>query len=387
MPIANGFLAPDGFKDEYRYHLAPGLCAACGLVQLTECVEPTRLFHDAYAFHSSTSQGMQRHFERFAQSVLASVGGLSDPFIVELGCNDGILLHHIAEAGVRHLGVEPSANVARIANQRGVRTVEQFFDAELATAIADEHGQADVILASSTLCHIPDLRSVFDGLRCLLKADGRVHLEDPYIGEIVARTAFDQFYDEHVYYFSLVAMSNLAAAHGLAVVDVQPFDVHGGCLRYTLAHDGACPASPRVAAQGECELAQGLTTPSTYEAFRRRVEGVREALPRVLAGFRDQGKRVIGYGATSKSTTVTNYCGITPDLLAFISDTTPGKQGLYSPGTHIPIKAYADFVAAKPDVALLFAWNHAAEILSRETAFRERGGQWITYVPTVRVFT
>lgn len=384
QPVANAFLRPDQVADEFFFELTVGRCAMCGMVQLGALVDERKLFHEEYAFFSGTSKGMALHFEQFAQAVRNGLRS-EDPFVVEIGSNDGIMLKHFARAGIRHLGVEPSGNVANVARAAGVRTVSRFFDEALAREIIPQDGQADVILGANVICHIPYIHSVFGGVKLLLKPKGAFVFEDPYLGDVIEKTAYDQIYDEHVFYFSVTSLSKAFAMHDLEIVDVEPQPVHGGELRYTVMHRGAAKASARVVGQLERERELGLDRPDTFDRFRTRVERSRADLVSLLRDTKAQGKRVVGYGATSKSTTVTNYCGIGPELVEFISDTTPIKQGKLSPGTHIPVRPYAEFQSRPPELALLFAWNHSQEILAKETAFLAGGGRFIVYVPKVGV--
>jgi len=385
MPIANGFLSPEQFADEYFFQLQVGFCPKCAMVQLLEQPDREKMFHENYAFFSSTSARMAVHFEEFADLVMKSHLHSSDPFVVEIGSNDGIMLQNFTKAGIRHLGIEPSANVADVAIKKGIRTVCKFFDENLAREIVAEHGQADAFLGANVMCHIPYLHSVAAGIAILLKPNGVVMFEDPYLGDIVEKTSYDQIYDEHAFYFSVASVSYLFEQHGMQVVDVQPQNVHGGSMRYVIGHQGAYPVSQAVQAQREKEKSLGLQRAETFAQLRRNIEHSRDDLRALLEKVRRQGKRVVGYAATSKSTTVTNYCGITPDLVEFISDTTPIKQGKYSPGAHIPVRPYEEFKARYPDYALLFGWNHGEEIMAKEQAFKAAGGKWIVYVPQVQV--
>jgi methylation protein EvaC len=386
MPIANGFLSPADLTNEYFFDLAPAFCDRCGMFQIVEQPRPEKMFHEHYAFFSSTSRYMQAHFETFAKGIIRDViAERPDPFVVELGSNDGIMLRHFHGTGIRHLGVEPSANVAEVARSHGICTVNAFFDRQLADVIISEHGQADAILAANVMCHIPDLPGVAAGVRRLLKPDGVFVFEDPYLGEMIAKTSYDQIYDEHVFIFSATSVQRAFADHGLDVVDVAPQLTHGGSMRYTLAPKGSCAPSGKVAERLAKERAQGLDRAETYARFKENCENSRGSLMQTLESARREGKRVVGYGATSKSTTVTNYCGITPDHVEFISDTTPIKQGKLSPGAHIPVKPYAEFVRDYPAYALLFAWNHAGEVRDKEQAFIAAGGRWIVYVPKVDI--
>jgi methylation protein EvaC len=381
MPIANAFVTADEIGGEYFGDLEVGFCPSCTMVQLVTFVDPAQLFHDHYAYFSSTSARMADHFAAFAEDVRRRHLGGADPFVVELGSNDGIMLRHFAAAGIRHLGVEPSANVAETARSRGVNTVCRFFDAAAADDIRAEYGPADALLGANVICHIPDLNELAHGVARLLAPGGVFVFEEPYLGDIVEKTSYDQIYDEHYFYFSVSSLSRLFARHGLEVVDAARQTVHGGSMRYTVARVGAHRIAPAVTALQDHEARLGLHDARTFAEFRRRVEVSRTKLVGLLQQMRALGKRVVGYGATSKSTTVLNYCGIGPDLIEFISDVTPGKQNRLTPGTHIPIRPYRQFVEAYPDYALLFAWNHADEILAKETAFLDRGGQFIVYVP------
>jgi methylation protein EvaC len=385
MPIANGFLVPEQFADEYFFELKVAFCEHCRMMQLAELVDRERMFHENYAFFSSTSVRMARHFQQFAEEIRSKYLRDADPFVVEIGSNDGIMLQHFAQAGIRHLGIEPSANVAQVARDRGIRTTCRFFDEDTAEQILAADGPADVFLGANVMCHIPYIHSVFAGVKKLLKPGGILAFEDPYLGDIVEKTSYDQIYDEHAFYFSAASISYLAEQHQLELIDVQSQPVHGGSMRYLLSHPGAYPVADSVTALRRKEEDLGLTRPPTYERLRRNIERSRDALRGLLEDLNHQGKCVVGYAATSKSTTVTNYCGITPELVKFISDTTPIKQGKCSPGAHIPIRPYEDFKARYPDYALLLGWNHAEEIMAKEQDFRTSGGKWIVYVPKVQV--
>ena len=385
MPLGNGFLVPEQFGDEYYFPMRVGFCPLCGMVQLLDQPDRERMFHENYAFFSGTSHFMSRHFKAFADHVAADYFVCDKPFVVEMGSNDGIMLQNFANVGIRHLGVEPSKNVAQVAIDKGVNTVTEFFEVGLAHRIVAENGQADAFLAANVMCHIPYLHSIVEGIRILLKPTGVVMFEDPYLGDIIEKTSYDQIYDEHTFLFSVGSVSYLFEQYGMEVIDVEPQTTHGGSMRYVIAHKGTRPVSANVDAQRETEYSLGLQISETYERFRLNCEKSCGQLMALLNDLKSQGKRVVGYGATSKSTTITNYCGITPDLVEFISDTTPIKQGKFSPGVHIPVRPHEEFVSDYPDYALLFAWNHAREIMEKENAFRAGGGKWIVYVPQVTV--
>lgn len=385
MPVANGFLGSEEFADEFFFDLRAAFCERCALPQLLEAVAPERMFNERYPFFTSSSTRMVAHFGAFAAQVARDCLAARDPFVVEIGSNDGTLLQHFATSGVRRLGVEPSANVALCAEEKGVPSLRRFFTEGVAGEIVRDHGEADVILAANCFCHLHDLHDLAAGIRRLLKPRGLLVFEDPYLGDIVANAAYDQIYDEHMFYFCATGVARWLERHELELVDVAPQPVHGGSMRYSIGRRGVWPVAPSVQALLREEVRSGLHRPQTYDRFRGRVEESREALVALLRALKRDARRVVGYGATSKSTTVLNYCGITPDLIEFISDTTPLKQGKFSPGMHIPVRPHAQFESRYPDHAVLFAWNHAAEIMERESGFRRAGGKWIAYVPEVKV--
>ncbi|MFC5821189.1 class I SAM-dependent methyltransferase [Nonomuraea harbinensis] len=385
QPLSDHFVLPGDPAPEFFFHLAVGVCEDCSMAQLLEEVPRERMFHESYPYLSSGSAVMREHFEGVAKRLLATELAGPDPFVVELGCNDGTMLKTVADAGVRHLGVEPSGGVADLAAARGVRVRKDFFEAGVAAAVRAEDGPADVIYAANTLCHIPYVDSILSGAGALLRPGGVLVFEDPYLGDIVTRRSFDQIYDEHFYFFCAASVRAMARRHGFELVDVERLPVHGGEVRYTLARRGARTPAPAVAALLAEEEARGLTEPATLRDFAARVAANRDDLVALLTGLREQGARVYGYGATAKSATVLNYCGIGPDLVAFVCDTTPAKQGRLTPGSHIPVRGPEAFADPYPDYALLLAWNHAEEIMAKETAFREAGGRWILYVPEVHL--
>lgn len=385
MPLANGFLLPDQVPSECFFELSPACCERCGLFQLMEQPAAERMFHGAYPFYSSSSVRMQRHFAELAAGIASRLAGVSDPLVVEIGSNDGTLLRHVRGAGCRVLGIEPAENVAAVARGLGIDVVSAFFDDRVGADILSRHGHAHAVVAANVICHIANIHAVAAGIAHLVAPDGFVIIEEPYLGDMIAKTAYDQIYDEHVFMLSARSIGYVCAQHGLELTDVVPQDTHGGSMRYVLAPAGSAPIHPRVIERLAHERAHGLGEPETYDAFRMRCERSRSTLRELLLSLRGQGKRVAAYAATSKSATVTNYCGIGPADIAYIADTTPLKHGKLSPGAHIPIVPAAEFARHPPDYALLFAWNHAQEIFAKEPAFRAGGGKWITYVPQVGV--
>ena len=377
QPIANGFLSPNQFKDEYFFDMKIAFCTKCFMVQLTEQPDRSKMFHNNYAFYSSTSRYMVNHFEQFANDVIEKYRLTRDSYVIEIGSNDGIMLKHFANKSIGHLGVEPSANVAEVAENQGINIVIGFFDENLKI-----YRKADVILAANVMAHISNINSVIREIKNLLKLNGILIFEDPYLGDILSKISYDQIYDEHAFFFSLTSISELFNQHGMEVVDVQPQEVHGGSMRYTVANKGHHAISASVDRLLEKEQWLGLSMTHPYKSFKESVEESAKNLKDILISIKSKGENIVGYAATAKSATITNYCGIGPDLIDYICDTTPIKQGKFSPGAHIPVKPYQEFLNNPPTHALLFAWNHAEEIMEKEKNYK---GKWIMYVPEIKI--
>jgi len=385
MPIANAFATKEQIKNEYTFPMKVGFCGNCNMVQLVEQPDREKMFHENYAFFSSTSNYMKEHFKLFTNSVSELQDLNENSFVVEVGCNDGILLENFIIENIPCLGVEPSENVAQVAMEKGIEVIMKFFDRPLAEHILQSHQKADAILSANVMCHIPYMHSIYDGVKTLLKEDGVFIFEDPYLGEIIEKTSFDQIYDEHVFLFSALSVNYLANMHDLELVNVEPQITHGGSMRYTIAHKGIKTVSQNVIKLIDQEKKLGLDKKQSYLGFTDNVNKIKNDLINLLTKLKNDGKQVVAYGATSKSTTVTNYFGITPDLVECIYDTTPIKQNKLSPGAHIPVLPYDQFRDSNPDYVLLFAWNHATEIMKKESDYMGHDRHWITYIPNVKV--
>ena len=385
MPIANAFATKKELEDEYTFAMRVGFCESCNMVQLVEQPDREKMFHENYAFFSSTSNYMKEHFKRFANSVSELQVLDENSFVVEIGSNDGIMLQNFVVNGVPCLGIEPSENVAKIAMQKGIEVISEFFDRPLAEKISKTHQKADAILSANVMCHIPYMHSIYDGVKALLKESGVFIFEDPYLGEIIEKTSFDQIYDEHVFLFSALSINKLANMHDLELINVEPQITHGGSMRYTIAHKGVKTVSENVATLIKQEVGLGLDNKQSYLGFTDSVNKIRDDLIELLTRLKKEGKKVVAYGATSKSTTVANYFGITPELVECIYDTTPIKQNKYSPGAHMPVLPYDQFRKSNPDYVLLLAWNHAEEIMKKETDYMGSNKHWITYIPEVKI--
>jgi len=354
------------------------------LFQLIDQPVPELMFHEDYAFTTGTSRHMQQHFEAFANTVIERGYCPPSGFAVELGCNDGSLLYHFAKSGIKHLGVEPSSTVGNMASSRGVNISNDFFSEAASMRILEEYGPANVVMAANVMCHIPDINDLATGIAGLLSDDGVLVFEDPYLGAVIELGSYDQIYDEHVFLFSALSVQQIFAGVGMELIDAEVQSTHGGSMRYTLAKTGQQPISPQVAEVLEQEIKLGLDRRETFHAFAERVDRKGRDLKDLLTALKAEGREVVAFGATSKSTTIYNYAGIGPELITRIYDNTPQKIGKLSPGMHIPIVSASRFAEDDADDAFLAAWNHEREVLSRNEAFAAAGGRWISHVPNVR---
>lgn len=377
MPIANAFLMPEDFALEYFYQMVVGYDATTKAIGLVHRVPPEKMFHDQYAFFSSTSKGMQRHFRATAEKLLSYAG---EGIVVEMGSNDGIMLEAWKEFGVRAVGVEPSANVAAVSRERGHWVIERFMDDRAADEILGS-GKVSLVYGANVSCHIEDFVNYARLVARLIGDSGVFVFEDPYFLDIVEKTSYDQIYDEHVWYFTISFINNVFVPFGLHVFDCEHIEVHGGELRMYVGHKDKYPATPAVAEW----LAKEQDLEGKLAHLGENIKKSKTALRDILLGFKKEGKKIAGFGASSKGVIVCNYCEIGPDLVPYITDNTPIKQGRYYPGVHIPIVPQEEFEKRKSDVAVLFAWNHLKEIDEGQQWFRQAGGKWVTHVPMPRV--
>ncbi|MFC3994752.1 methyltransferase domain-containing protein [Nocardiopsis sediminis] len=385
QPLSNSFADAAAGGREFAFRLAAGFCTGCTMAQQLEEAPRDRVFPADYPYRSSESAGSRRHFTEAAKTLIATELTGSDPFIVEIGSNDGIMLRTVKEAGIRHLGVDPAKDAAELAAAEGVRVRVGLFAEPTALEIRAADGPANVVYSANTISHIPGIESIFDGVRALLAPGGVFVFEDRYVSDIVENTYFDQIYDAHFYLFAVRSVQAMAARFGFDLIDAEHLPVHGGSIRYTVARSGERRPRASVGEFLARERERNLSDPDVYRAFGARARATCGNLTALLRDLRAAGRSVVGYGATAKSATVTNYCGIGPDLVPFICDSTPAKQGTLTPGSHIPVRPPEAFSRPYPDYALLFAWNHAEEIMAKERGFRDAGGKWILYVPDVHI--
>ena len=385
MPIANEFQAIEN-QTGILFEMIASFCVNCALFQLKDQPKPEDMFHDHYAFYATTSEFMKRHFKDLVVNHIVNKNvSLKDLFVLEIGSNDGILLDSLKQAGIRHLGVDPSRNVVEHARSRGLSVEIGFFGKDFGEKISQEYGKADYILAANVICHIPDLLDLGLGVAKVLSANGEFIFEEPYALNVLELTSYDQFYDEHVYIFSLTSVSRVFNQVGLELIDAIPQETHGGSMRYVLCHKGKRQPTPRLLKLMEVEEIKELSALETYERFALNCENRKQELVSLLKQIKSEGKRIGGYAATSKSTTVLNYCGITQELIEFISDSTPNKIGTFAPGSLIPIISHEEMRLNPPEYLVLFAWNHSAEILRKELSLTQAGLKWIVFVPEIRI--
>lgn len=384
-PLANALLTEEQLtQPEEKFPLDLAFCAGCSLLQITETVPPEKMFRE-YLYFSSFSDTMVKHAGAIAGRLIDERKLGESSLVLEIASNDGYLLQHYKQRGVPVLGIEPARNIAKVAvEERGIRTIAEFFGKDLAESLAAKGERADVIHANNVLAHVPDLNGVMAGIAVALKDDGVAVIEAPYAGELVAHREFDTIYHEHLCYFSLTALDHLVDRHGLVVSDVELLPIHGGSLRIFVSKKAAASRGPRVVELLATEKAGGIATLAPYLDFARRVEALKTELLRVLADLKAAGKTVAAYGAAAKGSTLLNYFGIGTETLDFVADRSTYKQGRYMPGVHVPIFAPTELARRQPDACLLLTWNFAEEILAQQREYREKGGTFIIPVPEVR---
>lgn len=385
-PLANALLAEgDLALPEDTYPLELVFCGACSLVQITETVPPEQLFGE-YLYFSSFSETMLRHAEAIVERLVRERGLGPGSLALEVASNDGYLLQYYVRAGVPVLGVEPAANIARVAGERGVRTVCDFFGAESAERLAAQGFRADVIHANNVLAHVADLNGVVGGFRTLLKDTGTTCIEFPYVKDMIDGAEFDTIYHEHLCYFSLTALDRLFRRHGLVIWNVERLPIHGGSLRVFATPAGSAPEpAESVRSLLAEEQGWGVDRPDFYLGFAGRVERLKEELTSLVAGLKSEGHTIAAYGASAKGSTLLNYFGIGGETLDFMVDRSTVKQGRYTPGTHLRIEAPEALLERRPDYVLLLTWNFADEILEQQAEYRRGGGRFIVPVPAPRV--
>ena len=385
-PLCQTQISPEDLdKGESFYPLHVHICDQCWLVQLQEYVAADVIFSRDYPYFSSYSDSWVAHAGRYVEHMVRDFHLTPKSFVVELASNDGYLLQHVQSAGIRCLGIEPTASTAAAALARGIPTLQQFFGLETARRVAAESGHADVVAGNNVLAHVPNLNDFVAGIAALLKPDGVGTFEFPHLLRLIEHNQFDTIYHEHFSYFSLVTVRAVFARHGLQVFDVRELPTHGGSIRVYVQHTatGGRPVDARVAELLATEVAAGMTDLALYGRFQERVHHTKRQLLSFLIEARNAGKRVAGYGAPGKGNTLLNYCGIGTDFLDFTVDRNPAKQGTWTPGTRIPILAPEAILERRPDYVLILPWNLRNEIVQSMSAVRGWGGKFVIPIPTV----
>ncbi|MFN8445486.1 MAG: class I SAM-dependent methyltransferase [Caldilineaceae bacterium] len=386
-PLCESFLAEsqlNGMEPFYPLHVY--VCERCFLVQLEEYVDPVEIFSE-YAYFSSYADTWLQHCQRYTESMIQRFGLDKNSQVVEVASNDGYLLQYFVAAGIPALGIEPARNVAKVAIEKGVPTLVDFFGKALAQQLAAQGQQADLLLGNNVMAQVPNLNDFVAGLKLLLKPTGVITIEFPHLMRLMAGNQFDTIYHEHFSYFSLGTTEKLFAAHGLTIFDVEELPTHGGSLRIYAGHqeDTSKPVTARLQKLCQVEREAGLQSLAAYSAFSEQVKQTKRKLLHSLIELRAAGKQIVGYGAPGKGNTLLNYCAIRTDFLDYTVDRNPYKHGKFTPGTHIPIFPPDQINQTQPDYVLILPWNLKDEIMKQLEPIRQWGGKFIIPIPEVEI--
>lgn len=387
MPLANSYLTAEQLSEpEPKYPLHIFVCSQCLLVQTESVVPPTTIFSD-YAYFSSYSTSWLEHAQQFTKTIIDRFNLGPNSKVVELASNDGYLLKNFVAANIPCLGIEPAANVAKVALAAGIPTEIRFFDTEFAKDLKQQGWSADLIIANNVLAHVPDLNDFVSGIALLLKPEGVISIEVPHLLQLLKNTEFDTIYHEHHSYFSLYSLEKIFSARKLKIFDVKELSTHGGSLRIFVAHQNSSHAIltshlEKIRAE---ERAMQMDNLTGYENFADQVLIIKKELLKFLNQAKVAGKQVVADGAAAKGNTLLNYCGITTDLIDYVVDRSPHKQGEYLPGSHLPIYPPEKIFTTKPDYVLILPWNLADEIMHEMQGIAAWGGQFVTAIPSLIV--
>ncbi len=385
MPLANSLLKPGKLdEEEVVYKLAIAYCPQCCLVQITHRVAPEELFSN-YLYYSSFSDAFVEHASDMVESLIHQFALDSGSLVMEIASNDGYLLQFFKQKGIPILGIEPAKNIAKDAVEKGIPTLNVFFGSESVDEILKAKGQADIIIGNNVLAHVPQINDFLSSVNKCLKPKGSAVFEFPYLKDLIEHAEFDTIYHEHVFYYSLSAIKILAERAGLQLYDAQRQNIHGGSLRVFLQKEKRYEVSGNVKRILAEEEACGLTNEALYNSFREKVVELKAGLVRLLRELKQSGKTIAAYGAAAKGNTLLNYTGINNRIIDFVVDRNPYKQGLYTPGTRIPILHQDELLKKMPDYTLVLVWNFAEEIIRQQGAYHQRGGRFIIPIPEICV--
>lgn len=385
-PPANAFLKKSTLiKKEYFFPLQVNFCSECGQLQLTHVVSPELLFRN-YVYVSSTSPVFVAHFEEYAKDLIKRFKLSKKSFVIDIGSNDGILLKPLKKAGVNVLGVDPAIDIAKKATNNGIKTLPNFLNIKLAMKIVKKYGQADVVCANNAFAHIHDLDEIVESVKILTKSNGIFVIEFPYLIDFIEKNLFDTIYHEHLSYLSLRPLNAIFERLGMQIFDAKKVDSHGGSLRvYIQKQREQKKVQDSVAVFIDKERKLGLDNISTYLKFAKKIEVNKKKLIKLLKKLKSQNKTLVGYGAPAKGNTLLNFYKIGPKILDYIVDDSKYKQGLYTPGTHIPIASFSKFAKTKPDYIFILAWNFANPLMNKLSDFKKDGGHFIIPVPEAKI--
>ncbi|MDY7000425.1 MAG: class I SAM-dependent methyltransferase [Thermodesulfobacteriota bacterium] len=386
-PPSNSFLTGDQLDEpEVYYPLRLYVCRDCFLVQIDECKKSTEIFSEDYVYFSSYSSTWLEHAGNYVEMIVPRLGLGKDSLVFEIGSNDGCLLRNVRRKGIPCLGIEPAAGVAAAAREHGLDVVQDFFSLKLAEELARKDMKADLIIGNNVLAHIPDLNDFVAGLKTVLKENGVITMEFPHLLRLVQGNQFDTIYHEHYSYFSLLTVRRVFAGHGLAVFDVEELSTHGGSIRIYAGHDKVQTPGSRVRDFLEKEREAGMDRISFYRGFQDKADMVKSDLLQFLIEQKRAGKTVAAYGAAAKGNTLLNYCGVKKDLVRFVADASPHKQGKYLPGSRIPVHREDRIQKIRPDFVLVLPWNIKDEIMEQLGYISGWGGEFVTAIPELKIF-
>ena len=386
-PLSNSYLSAEQInKKELFYPLHVFVCNNCLLVQLEEFESPQNIFTN-YAYFSSYSKTWLEHAQEYVNMMITRFGFAEKSQVIEIASNDGYLLQYFKEKKIPVLGIEPATNVAKVAEKKGISTLTKFFGVKTAKELVDKGIEADLLLGNNVLAHVPNLNDFIKGMKIILKKNGIITMEFPHLLQLIKENQFDTIYHEHFSYFSFLTVQKIFSSHGLTIFDVEEIPTHGGSLRIFLKHDNddTKPIQNNVKILNSKEMKFGLDKIDTYKTFQKQIEKIKCKIQEFFINTKNEGKKVVGYGAPAKGNTLLNYCKITSDLMEYTADISNYKQGMFLPGTHIPIVNPEKIKETKPDYVFILPWNLKNEIMEQMNTIRKWGGKFVIPIPEVKI--